>query len=126
MPSTPIGILVVEDEKNIRENMVTLLTLNDYEVRATASVYEALDCLKTFTPHIIFCDVIMPGLHGYVLLQTIKEMPGLSNIPLVFLSAKSEKTDIDKAMNMGAAAYITKPFKFADLVAAVNSVINKG
>ena len=118
------SILIVEDEKNIRENMVTLLTMNDYEVRAAASVAEALDCLKTFEPQIIFCDVIMPNAPGYVLLETIRKTPGLSHIPLVFLSAKAEKADIDKAMDMGAAAYITKPFKFADLVGAVNDILN--
>ena len=123
MSTISTRVLVVEDEKNIRENMVTLLTMHDYEVRAAASVAEALDCLKTFIPQIIFCDVIMPVAHGYILLETIRNTPDLRHIPLVFLSAKSDKADIDKAMDMGAAAYITKPFKFADLVNTVNSIL---
>ena len=117
------SILIVEDEKKIPENMVALLTINDYEVLSVSSVAEALDCLKTFIPHIIFCDVIMPVAHGYVLLETIRNTPDLRHIPLVFLSAKSEKADIDKAMDMGATAYITKPFKFTDLVNTVNSIL---
>ncbi len=123
MPEKSIRILLVEDEKNIRENIATLLNMNDFDVRATASVQEALLCLETFIPDIILCDIIMPGSYGYVLLETIKTMPGLSTIPLVFLTAKSEKFDFEKATSMGASAYLTKPFKFANLLLTINEVL---
>jgi DNA-binding NarL/FixJ family response regulator len=118
-------ILLVEDEDNIRDNISTLLTMTGFSVKATASVEEALAELRSFTPDLILCDVIMQGAHGYILLQTLQKMPDLNNVPFIFLTAKAELSDIRKGMNLGADDYITKPFKHEELVEAINTRLKR-
>jgi FixJ family two-component response regulator len=118
-------ILLVEDEDNIRQNVATLLTLNDFYVHSVSSVEGALEELKIFTPDLILCDIIMPGAHGYVLLQTVQKIPALKAVPFIFLTAKSDLEDIRKGMNLGADDYVTKPFKQEELITAINLRLKK-
>jgi DNA-binding response OmpR family regulator len=116
-------ILLVEDEKNIRENISMLLSMHDFSVKESSSVEEALSCLGNFFPDIIICDMIMPGGHGHLLLEAIHKTPALSSIPFVFLTAKSEVNDITTGLSSGAADYITKPFKFDQLLSCIKRVL---
>ena len=118
-------ILLVEDELNIRENVAALLSMSGYEVNDVASVAEALEAIKTFTPDLILCDIVMPGAHGYILLQTLQNSEKLKNTPFIFLTAKAELSDIRKGMNLGADDYITKPFKQEELIQAINTRLQK-
>ena len=121
-----VKILLVEDEKNIRENISVLLGMHDFVVQEASSVEDALNRLNYFLPDVIICDMIMPGAHGHVLLETIKKMPALSSIPFVFLTAKSEVNDIATGLNSGAADYLTKPFKFDQLHGCINRLLAIG
>lgn len=119
-------ILLVEDEKNIRENISMLLAMHNFIVQEASSVEDAISCLSNFLPDIIICDMVMLGAHGHVLLETIKKTPSLSSIPFVFLTAKSEPNDISSGLNSGAADYITKPFKFDQLHNCIKRLLAKG
>ena len=78
-----------------------------------------------FQPDLIVCDVVMPELDGYGVIQAIQKNPGLAHIPFVFLTGKSEKEEIRKAMDLGADDYLTKPFSCTELLSAIETRMKK-
>jgi len=118
-------ILVVEDEKNIREGLDELLTLSNFEVMAVAGCTDAMEHLNKAIPDIILCDIMMPTCSGYDLLQQIQQTEKLKNIPFMFISARADLNQIRYGMNLGADDYITKPFDHHQLLTAINVRLNK-
>ncbi len=118
-------ILVVEDEKNIREGLEELLSLSNFEVQTAADCNEALNYINHTIPHVILCDVVMPTCTGYSLLQQLQLDDRHKNIPFIFLSARAELEQIRYGMNLGADDYITKPFDVDQLLTAINVRLNK-
>lgn len=112
-------ILVIEDEKNIRENIQELLEAKNYNVRTASNgkqgVLEAID----FRPHLIVCDVMMPKMDGYKVLEYIRKTAIVQNTPFIFLTARVDKSDIRQGMDLGADDYITKPFSSKELIKAI-------
>src|SRR5690606_34936944 len=100
-------ILLIEDNQNVRETTADILTLAGYEVitaeSGKAGVQEALSAL----PDLIICDIMMPGLDGYGVLHILSKRAETAGIPFIFLTAKSEKADVRKGMNLGADDYLT-------------------
>ena len=119
------GILVVDDEKNIRGGLEELLTLNDFSVRTAPDCNEALKQISDKVPDMILCDIIMPNCTGYWLLQQLQNNEAYKNIPFIFLSARAELTQIRYGMNLGADDYITKPFQHEQLLTAIHVRLNK-
>lgn len=117
-------ILVVEDEKEIRENIVEILEIDDYEVHEAANTLAALEIFNTINPDLIISDIMMPGLDGMQLLDEIQNRSS-HDIPFIFLTAKSSREDVRQAMNKGANDYITKPFTSEELLSAVEAKIAK-
>ena len=78
---------------------------------------------KILNPDLIILDLMLPGLHGYEVLRLIKKNMHLSRIPIIILSAKTLKEDIEKGLKLGADAYITKPFSVAELVIKVKELL---
>ena len=76
-------------------------------------------------PDLIVCDIMMPVLDGYGVYQIINKNEALQHIPFIFLSAKSERSDLRKGMEMGADDYITKPFTDAELINAIKTRLEK-
>ncbi len=109
-------ILIVEDNAPIRENTSELLELADYTVITANDGLEGLDKALQFTPDLILCDIQMPLMNGYHLLQHIRKEPSLGNSRFLFFTASSEPMDITKGLNMGANDYIVKPFKGEELL----------
>ncbi len=111
-------ILVIEDNLEVRENTCEILELSGYEVFSAENgkigVQEALANL----PDLIICDVMMPVLDGYGTLKILNKNPKTTHIPFIFLTAKVEKEDFRKGMNMGADDYISKPFTDLELLEA--------
>ena len=118
-------ILVIEDNLNIRENIAEILELADYEVVTAENGKTGVATAKEAQPDLILCDIMMPELDGYGVIKILSRNPDTASIPLVFLTAKSEKSDFRKGMNLGADDYITKPFEEEELLNVIETRLQK-
>jgi CRP-like cAMP-binding protein/CheY-like chemotaxis protein len=118
-------ILLIEDNSDIRNNTAEILELSNYEVilaeNGKAGIEKAIAC----KPDLIICDIMMPVLDGYFVLQAVHKNEEIKNTPFIFLTAKTERADFRKGMELGADDYITKPFTGTELLNAVESRIKK-
>lgn len=112
-------VLVVEDEKDILENLDLLLTAEGYEVICAENGLNALQRLTNCTPDIIVSDIMMPYMDGFELFQKLRENDRTKIIPFIFLTAKNDITSIRSGMNLGVDDYITKPFSSDELLNAI-------
>lgn len=118
-------VLLIEDNREMRENTAEILDLANYEVTAAANGREGIVLAKTTSPDIIICDIMMPGLDGYEVLHMLGKDPVTSAIPFIFLTAKTEKADMRKGMQLGADDYLTKPFEEMDLLNVIEKRIER-
>ena len=118
-------ILLVEDNDEIRENTREILELAGYEINTAANGKEGYEMALKDIPDLIICDIMMPVLDGYGLLHLISKNENLKSVPFIFLTAKTERTDFRKGMEMGADDYITKPFTDIELMNAIESRLKK-
>lgn len=118
-------ILIIEDNFEVRDNLQEILELSAYEVVAAENgkigVQQALSC----DPDLILCDVMMPELDGFAVLRILERKAQTASIPFIFLTAKAEKSDLRKGMNLGADDYITKPFDDVELLDAIEMRLKK-
>ena len=103
-------ILLIEDDKIVRENTSEILELAYYKVKTAKNGKEGIALANSFLPDIIICDILMPCLDGYGVLQIISKTPHLEHIPFIFLTAKTDHDNLRKGMELGADDYIYKPF----------------
>jgi CRP/FNR family transcriptional regulator, cyclic AMP receptor protein len=120
-----IKILLVEDNNEIRENTAEILELASYKVNTAANGKEGYESAVREQPDLIVCDIMMPVLDGYGLLHLITKNENLKSVPFIFLTAKTERGDLRKGMEMGADDYITKPFTDIELLNAIESRLQK-
>lgn len=118
-------ILIIEDSDAVRENMTEILELSNYTVHSAKNGKEGLELAQKKTPDIILCDVMMPELDGYGVLRGLANNPKTKNIPFIFVTAKSEKHDFRKGMDLGADDYLTKPFSGDDLLSLISTRLRK-
>jgi len=118
-------VLLIEDDTVLRENTAELLELSKYEVLTASNGKTGVSMAKKNHPDIIICDIMMPELDGYGVLKTLSKNKRTKHIPFIFLSAKTEHSDVRKGMNLGADDYITKPFNEDDLISAIESRLAK-
>lgn len=118
-------VVVIEDNHDMRENISEMLTLADYEVATASNGKEGVELVKKELPDLIICDIMMPELDGYGVLYYLSKNPETSAIPFIFLSAKAERADMRKGMNMGADDYLTKPFEEMELLEAVETRLSR-
>ena len=118
-------ILIIEDNEDIRENVAEILMLSNYKVLTAIHGKEGIEVAQKNHPDLIICDIMMPGVDGYGVLHVLHKDPGTQNIPFIFLTSKSERSDFRSAMEMGADDYITKPFSGNELLNAIESRFRK-
>lgn len=118
-------ILVIDDETEIRHNIVRTLELSDYNTISAENGVEGLRLAIEKKPDLIISDIMMPELDGFGVLKELQKDSSTSSIPFLFLSAKSAKLDIREAMNLGADDFLTKPFDLDDLLTAVEARLMK-
>jgi two-component system alkaline phosphatase synthesis response regulator PhoP len=116
-------ILVAEDEKDIRELVSFTLRYAGYDVWTADDGIEAVEIAQEIIPDLILMDVRMPKMTGYEACEVMKQMDTLKDIPIVFLSAKGQETEIQQGLAAGAIAYILKPFAPADLTLRVEELL---
>lgn len=118
-------ILLIEDNQELRENTAEILELADYEVITASHGKEGVELAVSQLPDLIVCDIMMPQLGGYGVLQILTKKEATRNIPFVFLTAKTDKSDFRKGMNLGADDYLTKPFDDTELLDTVETRLSK-
>jgi DNA-binding LytR/AlgR family response regulator len=118
-------ILIIEDEKQLLNNISILLNSEGYTVITSYNGFEGIKLAKEHTPDLIICDIMMPGIDGYEVLRELSNDKNTSSIPFIFLTAKVERNDLRKGMNLGADDYIFKPFKSDELIKAIQTRLNK-
>lgn len=118
-------ILLIEDNEDVRETTAEILELADYEVSTAENGKVGVELAKAKKPDLIICDIMMPDLDGYGVLRILSKNTETANIPFIFLTAKAEKSDMRKGMNMGADDYITKPFEEAELLEAIETRLKR-
>ncbi len=118
-------VLIIEDDTALRENTAELLELSNYTVFTAPNGRIGIDMAKKHLPDIIVCDIMMPEVDGYGVLEAISLENTTTHIPFVFLSAKTEHKEIRKGMDLGADDYLTKPFEESELLSAIEGRLAK-
>jgi len=118
-------ILVIEDNAEILENTAEILELANYKVITAENGKEGVEKAFASHPDLIICDIMMPVLDGYGVIHLLNKNADVQNTPFIFLSAKSERSDMRKGMELGADDYITKPFTETELLTAIESRLRK-
>jgi DNA-binding response OmpR family regulator len=118
-------ILIIEDNHDIRENISELLELSGYETLQAPNGLKGIESAYKNNPDLIICDIMMPEMDGYGVLNTLNKSIATAGIPFIFLTAKAEKSDFRKGLSMGADDYITKPFTEEELLHAVKMRLQK-
>lgn len=118
-------ILLIEDNEDIRESTAEILELAAYKVLTADNGKTGVELAQQHQPDLILCDIMMPELDGYGVLFMLNKNPGTAAIPFIFLTAKAERPDMRKGMEMGADDYLTKPFDDVELMNAIESRLKK-
>ncbi|MEO5911220.1 MAG: response regulator [Pelobium sp.] len=118
-------ILIIEDNEDIRESTAEILALAGYKVFTASNGKIGVEIAQKELPSLIICDIMMPELDGYGVLYLLSKNQNTETIPFIFLTAKAERVDIRKGMDMGADDYLTKPFDDIELLNAIESRLNK-
>ncbi|MEZ4955388.1 MAG: response regulator [Saprospiraceae bacterium] len=118
-------ILIIEDNDEVRENLEEILDLYGYDTTTAENGKVGVEKAITNPPDLILCDIMMPELDGFGTLNILSKKPATADIPFVFLTAKSEKEDFRRGMNLGADDYVTKPFYKDELLQVIETRLKK-
>ena len=114
-------LLLIEDDVFIRENTAELLEMAGYAVLTAENGQLGVQQALATTPDLVVCDIMMPVLDGYGVLQIFNQNPRLAGVPFIFLTAKTERSDLRRGMELGADDYLAKPFNRTELLSAIAS-----
>ncbi len=118
-------ILIIEDETDTRENLHLMLEMEGFKPLSAANGKKGVAAAKQELPDVILCDVSMPELDGYGVLQALRADARTVSIPFIFLTAKGDKQDLRVGMNLGADDYLTKPASAEEVLAAIKSRLGR-
>lgn len=116
-------LLVIEDEAPLRANLVRILSAEGYQVIAAADGDEGIRRVRESRPDLVICDILMPRVDGFGVLASLRSQPETAALPFIFLTASADKENLARGLRSGANEYVTKPFKIADLLAAVRRLL---
>ena len=118
-------ILLIEDDQTMRENTAEMLELSNFKVETAENGKLGVQKAKEFLPDLIISDIMMPELDGYGVLHMLSKDPATSTLPFIYLTAKVEKSEIRKGMDLGADDYLVKPFTEMELLGAIETRLAK-
>lgn len=118
-------ILIIDDHTDIRENIAEILTLGGYQTTTAENGKKGVELALQLKPDLVVCDIMMPELDGYGVLHLLRKNPDTEHIPFIFLTAKVERSDFRRGMEMGADDFITKPFDDIELLNAIEVRLRK-
>jgi DNA-binding NarL/FixJ family response regulator len=112
-------ILIIEDQPQMRKNIATILEMENFTVVTAENGRRGVELARSEKPDLVLCDVMMPELDGFGVLQALRADAATATLPLIFLTAKGDRLDLRKGMNLGADDYLTKPVARDDLLTAI-------
>ena len=118
-------VLVIEDEASIRNNIMLMLKVERYVASGAENGRVGLEMVRSDPPDLILCDVMMPEMDGFAVLEALRAEPRLADIPFIFLTALDDRSSMRRGMNLGADDYLPKPFTRSELMEAVDSRLKK-
>ena len=118
-------ILVIEDQASIRTNLLELLEEEGYNAVGFERGFTGMMWALKHVPDLIICDIMMPDMDGYNVLNELNHYPATATVGFIFLSAKADKHSVREGMDLGADVYVTKPFKRTELLKAINFCLEK-
>jgi DNA-binding NarL/FixJ family response regulator len=118
-------ILVIEDEAALRNNICEILQHFEFVVASSETGEQGVEIASEFLPQVIICDIMLPGMDGYQVLDEVRLNPELNKTAFIFLTAKASHADVRAGMNLGADDYLTKPFRKEELLDAVNTRLSR-
>jgi DNA-binding NarL/FixJ family response regulator len=118
-------ILLIEDQPDMRENIATILEMEDFAVLEAANGRAGIELAREEKPDLVLCDIMMPEMDGYDVLHALRQDATIRGTPFIFLTAKGEKRDQRAGMNLGADDYLTKPVSAEDLLGTVNARLER-
>jgi DNA-binding NarL/FixJ family response regulator len=118
-------ILVIEDEAETRDNLVLMLEMEGFKPLSAPNGHAGVEMARRELPDVILCDVSMPKLDGYGVLEALRAEEKTVSIPFIFLTAKGDKKDLRTGMNLGADDYLTKPASAEDVLSAINARLDR-
>ena len=118
-------ILVIEDQPQMRRNLVTVLEMEGYQPIAAEHGRSGLEAARREKPDLVLCDVMMPEMDGHAVLAALRTDPAFVTTPFIFLSAKGDKVDVRSGMNLGADDYLIKPARREELLAAITARLER-
>jgi DNA-binding NarL/FixJ family response regulator len=113
-------ILIIEDQPQMRRNIATILEMENFMVVTAENGRRGVELARSEKPDLIICDVMMPELDGFAVLEALRSDSATATVPLIFLTARGDKPDLRKGMNLGADDYLTKPVTKDDLLTAIS------
>lgn len=119
-------ILIAEDEEHLGHMIKFKLERAGYQVDWIMDGRQALEAIREDHPDLVLLDIMMPGLTGFEVLETMKHDLDLREIPVIMLTARSQESDIVRGIELGAADYVVKPFRPAELVARIKRLVQNG
>jgi signal transduction histidine kinase len=118
-------ILVVEDAQSLRKDILEMLGFEGYDTIGAENGIVGVQRAREFRPDLIICDIMMPGMDGFGVLEELRNDAELSTVPFIFLTARTERSDSRYGMELGADDYLTKPFTASELLATVSARLKK-
>lgn len=118
-------ILLIEDDMRLRRNLQTILSMEGFDVMAAENGRDGLNLAHQTKPDLVLCDIIMPDLDGYEVLDAVRGEPATSTTPFIFLTGKSDRGDMREGMNRGADDYLVKPVDREDVLAAIDARLSR-
>lgn len=119
------SVLVVDDEPMARTLLRLMLVRAGFDVVEAEDGFDALDKLKDGSPDVMILDVMMPGIDGFVVCETVRSTPNTSDLPIIMLSAKTDLESVNKGLELGADKYLTKPISPEELTRQVRDVLQE-
>lgn len=119
-----LKVLIVEDEKNIIFTLEILLKDMNVEYEVAVDGIQALNKAEVFKPDLVLLDIVIPKMNGFLVCEALKSNPQTKNIPVVFISAKSQKEDIERAYEVGGEDYLVKPFNSSQITEVIEKYRN--
>jgi signal transduction histidine kinase len=118
-------ILVVEDAQSLRKDILEMLGFEGYDAIGAENGLVGVEKARLEIPDLVVCDIMMPGLDGFGVLEELRRDPLTATIPFIFLTARTDRVDIRQGMGLGADDYLTKPFTASELLATVHARLEK-
>jgi len=119
----PQHILVADDDSALRRLLTLMLQGSGYRVTTASNGTQALEQMESERPDLLCCDLMMPDLHGFEVLKIVKARPHLAHIPVVIITAAGQEAEVEKALELGAARCVLKPFAKAHILSVIRDVL---